>query len=158
MAKSLTLLELTSRSYFFSILGSSVKIYSVTTGQVLSTLYAPARETTTVSDTSLPDDITSATLNPHNAYQLITGSLNGYIMVWDFLDGVLLQTIDIGQPIFHICAHEKFKDFVFVGASRRIHGAFSLATHTGASILTVPVYATIYRRKYYRSSHFSQTQ
>jgi len=39
-------------------------------------------------------------------------------MVWDFLDGVLLQTIDISQPIHHICAHEQFKDFVFVAVSR----------------------------------------
>jgi NET1-associated nuclear protein 1 (U3 small nucleolar RNA-associated protein 17) len=40
-------------------------------------------------------------------------------MVWDFLDGVLLQTVDVGQSIHHICAHEKFEGFVFVAASKR---------------------------------------
>ncbi|KAL1739499.1 WD40-repeat-containing domain protein [Schizophyllum fasciatum] len=39
-------------------------------------------------------------------------------MVWDYLDGVLLQTIDLAQPIRHICAHQKFKDYVFVAASK----------------------------------------
>jgi NET1-associated nuclear protein 1 (U3 small nucleolar RNA-associated protein 17) len=48
---------------------------------------------------------------------LITGSLNGCLMVWDFLDAALLQIIDIGQPIFHICAHDKFKDSIFLTAS-----------------------------------------
>ena len=39
-------------------------------------------------------------------------------MIWDILDGVVLQTIDISQPIHHICAHEKFKDHVFVAVNR----------------------------------------
>lgn len=64
--------------------------------------------------------ITSAVINPHNEFQLITVSLNGYIMVWDFLDAVLLQTIDIGQPIYHVCAHEKFNNSIFVAAAHRV--------------------------------------
>lgn len=39
-------------------------------------------------------------------------------MIWDFLDGTLLRTIDIAQPIHLICAHEQFKDYVFVATSR----------------------------------------
>jgi NET1-associated nuclear protein 1 (U3 small nucleolar RNA-associated protein 17) len=101
-------------SYFFSLVGSSVKIYSVATGQVVSTLSAPRP-----AGNEAPSDLlTSATLNPHNAFQLITGSLNGCLMVWDFLDAMLLQIIDIAQPIYHICVHDRFKDSVFVGASR----------------------------------------
>jgi NET1-associated nuclear protein 1 (U3 small nucleolar RNA-associated protein 17) len=99
-------------SYFFSVLGGSVKIHSVATGHVISTL------STSSSSGDRPQVITSAILNPHNAFQLITGSLNGCIMVWDILDGVVLQTIDISQPIHHICAHEKFRDQVFVAVSR----------------------------------------
>jgi len=44
--------------------------------------------------------------------------MDGYIRVWDYLDAVLLQTIDIEQPILQIAAHEKFKDSVFVAVSR----------------------------------------
>lgn len=94
-----------------------MKIYSVATGQIVSTLTPPPAASPRGSDVS-QGRITSATLNPHNAFQLITASLNGHIMVWDYLEAALLQTIDIAQPIHHICAHEKFKDCVFVAASR----------------------------------------
>ncbi|KAF8641248.1 hypothetical protein AX17_000882 [Amanita inopinata Kibby_2008] len=100
-------------SYFFSLVGSSVRIYSVATGQVVSTFSAP-RSPNAANELNT---LTSAVLNPCNAFQLITGSLDGRILVWDFLDATLLQSIDVGQPIHHICAHEKFKDSVFVAAS-----------------------------------------
>ncbi|KAG5647763.1 hypothetical protein DXG03_008486 [Asterophora parasitica] len=101
-------------SYFFSLVGSSVKIHSVATGQVVSTLSAPR---STSSGTS-SDLLTAAILNPHNVFQLITGSLDGRLVVWDFLDAALLQVIDIAQPIHYLCAHESFKDAIFVAASR----------------------------------------
>lgn len=99
-------------SYFFSIVGSSVKIYSTSTGLVVSTLSAK-RDTG-----SHTNAITSAILNPHNAYQLITGSLDGHIKVWDLLDGVLLQTIGVGNPVCHIAAHERWKEVLFVAVAR----------------------------------------
>ncbi|PFH49807.1 hypothetical protein AMATHDRAFT_146767 [Amanita thiersii Skay4041] len=101
-------------SYFFSLVGPSVKIYSVTTGQVVSTLTAP-RLSSQVDEFHV---LTSAVLNPCNAFQLITGSLDGRLLIWDFLDATLLQTVDLAQPIHCICAHEKFKDSVFVAASK----------------------------------------
>ncbi|THH12798.1 hypothetical protein EW146_g7353 [Bondarzewia mesenterica] len=70
-------------SYFFSVVGSSVKIYSSSTGQVVSTLSASSSGSSSGAG-GHSDLITSALLNPHNAFQLITGSLNGYIKVWDF--------------------------------------------------------------------------
>ncbi|KIL71460.1 hypothetical protein M378DRAFT_188919 [Amanita muscaria Koide BX008] len=100
-------------SYFFSLVGSSIKIYSAATGQIVSTLSAP-RSTKTTTESSL---LTSAILSPWNAFQLITGSLDGRLMVWDFLDATLLHTIDVVRPIIHICAHEKFRNTVFVAAS-----------------------------------------
>ncbi|KIY51320.1 WD40 repeat-like protein [Fistulina hepatica ATCC 64428] len=101
-------------SYFFSLVGPSVKIYSVATGQVVSTLTAPH----CTGGKAAWDQLTCAVLNPHNVFQLIVGSLNGCLMVWDYLDAVLLDVIDISQPIQHLCMHESFQDFVFVAASR----------------------------------------
>ncbi|KAJ7103370.1 WD40 repeat-like protein [Mycena belliarum] len=101
-------------SYFFSLVGNSVRIYAVTTGKVVSTLSIPRPAGFDASS----DTLTCAVLNPHNAFQLITGSVGGVLAVWDFLEATLLQIVDIAQPIHHICVHETFKDSVFVTASR----------------------------------------
>ncbi|KAL6310151.1 WD40 repeat-like protein [Sparassis latifolia] len=105
-------------SYFFSVLGSSVKIYSSATGQVVSTLDVPSWDGSSSTQDTSHSDITSIILNPHNPYQLFTGSLDGYIRLWDFLDAALLQTINILQPILRLAAHEKLKDYIFVAAVR----------------------------------------
>jgi NET1-associated nuclear protein 1 (U3 small nucleolar RNA-associated protein 17) len=103
--------------YFFSIVGPTVKIYAYATGDVVSTLSVqhPNRSVSRIHDS---DAITAACLNPHNAFQLITSSFDGRIMVWDFLDATVLQVIELGQPVTHMCAHEQFPNFVFVGAMR----------------------------------------
>lgn len=100
-------------SYFFSLVGSSVKIHSTTTGLVVSTLVAP----TPKDGNAQSDVLTSAILNPNNAFQLLTGSLDGKVMIWDFINATLLQTIDVGQPIHYMCGHEQFKGSIFIAAS-----------------------------------------
>jgi NET1-associated nuclear protein 1 (U3 small nucleolar RNA-associated protein 17) len=111
-------------SYFFSIAGSFVKMYSTTTGEIVSTLSAAQSIDSDSSPSAnqeqreTSDLFTAAVLNPNNSLQLITGSLNGYIMVWDIIEAAPLQIFDLHQPITHLCVHEKFKDTVFVGASR----------------------------------------
>ncbi|KAH7886105.1 WD40-repeat-containing domain protein [Phlebopus sp. FC_14] len=96
-------------SHFFSVVGSSIKIHSTRSGKVVSTL--PQSQ-----DQGHTGIITSATLSAQNPFQLITASLDGTIKIWDFLEGVLLRTIDIDQSIHHICTHEKVRDHVFVAA------------------------------------------
>ena len=110
----------TSRSrYFFSIVGSSVKIHASSTGHVISTLSVTTLGgSTSRSDSGHTAKITSALLNPHNPFQLITASLDGCIKFWDYLDGTLLQTIRLPQPIFMIAAHDKVKDYIFAVTSR----------------------------------------
>ncbi|KAF8203796.1 WD40-repeat-containing domain protein [Pholiota molesta] len=100
-------------SYFFSLVGSSVKIHSTATGLVVSTLTSPSLN----DGNSQSDVLTSALINPHNVFQLITGSLDGRVRIWDFINATLLQTIEFGQPIHYMCAHEQFKGSIFVAAS-----------------------------------------
>ena len=45
--------------------------------------------------------------------------MDGCIRVWDFVDAVLLQTIDLGLPVLHLAAHEKFKNEVCVALSKK---------------------------------------
>lgn len=98
-------------SHFFSIFGSTVKIHSTSSGKVVSIL--PRSQ-----DEGHTDTITSATLSALNSFQLFTASLDGTIKVWDFLEGNLLRTIDLDQPIHHVCTHEKIKDYIFVAAAK----------------------------------------
>ena len=105
--------------YFFSVVGSSVKIHASSTGHVVSTLSVVTHGgSTSHFDSGHTAKITSALLNPHNQFQLITASLDGCIKFWDYLDGTLLQTIRLPQPIFMIAAHSKVKDYIFVVTSR----------------------------------------
>ena len=88
-------------------------------------------------------DINAAIINPVNPYQLLTASLDGDIKIWDYLEAVLLQTIRIGHPISHMCAHEKFKGHVFIAVLTKLQ-----TSKLGASALSsFPViYSTL---KYY---------
>ncbi|KAJ4485810.1 WD40 repeat-like protein [Lentinula aciculospora] len=98
-------------SYYFALVGSSVQIFATYTGQLVSTLSAPASITG-------PSDMTSVVLNPQNIFQIITGSLDGIVRIWDYLDATLIRTLDIAQPIHHICTHGKHQEFIFVTVSR----------------------------------------
>jgi hypothetical protein len=103
---------LKSCSYFFSLEGSSVKIHSTATGIIVSTLTAsPLRGR---SDANV---LTSAVVNPQNPFQLIAATQDGRLLIWDFVNGTLLQTINVGQDIHMMCAHEALKGSVFVAAA-----------------------------------------
>ncbi|KAF8578728.1 WD40 repeat-like protein [Ramaria rubella] len=108
--------------YFFVIAGSSVKIYATATGQVVSTLSSSSSGSASSSSQlgdGHTDEITAAFINPRNAFQLMTASLDGRIKIWDFLDAALLSTIEVGEPITHMCAHENVRDHIFVATASR---------------------------------------
>ncbi|CAL1695057.1 unnamed protein product [Somion occarium] len=105
-------------SYFFSASGPSVKIYSVATGLVVSTLTPAESGETAEPNLGAGNSLTCMALSPHNPFQLFTGSAGGLIRIWDFLDATQLRVFDLAQPIFQLALHEKFKDQVFVAASR----------------------------------------
>ncbi|PWZ02450.1 hypothetical protein BCV70DRAFT_196692 [Testicularia cyperi] len=99
--------------YFFCVSKTSIRIYSRTTGQVVSTLstgrgahFAP---------------ITAIMINPANPLQLLTASLDGHVKVWDFLDGVLLRSFDLRFPITGMAAHASLPNFVFLALKKPRH-------------------------------------
>ncbi|UZJ50992.1 hypothetical protein CBS101457_000312 [Exobasidium rhododendri] len=106
--------------FFFVAASSSVRIYSRITGQLVSTLSSAASTSsrTTWSGRQVTDShaalITGLSLNPANSLQLLTCSLDGTIKVWDYLDAILLRTIDLGFPISHMIAHDTIKGSVYV--------------------------------------------
>lgn len=57
-------------------------------------------------------------INPSNPFQLFSGSIDGILRVWDFVDAQLLATIDVGAPITHLCAHQDIADYVFVACHK----------------------------------------
>ncbi|THH10974.1 hypothetical protein EW145_g971 [Phellinidium pouzarii] len=109
--------------YFFSVVGTAVRIYSVATGKVVSTLSSTSTGSSAsriASGQGHSDVITAVILNPENPFQLITASLDGNIKIWDFLDAMLLQTIHIGKPISHMCAHENLKGQIFIAVLTKL--------------------------------------
>lgn len=105
-------------SYFFSASASAVKIHSRTTGEVVSTLLPPRLTTLDTESDRLAKSsaatVTGILIHPANPMQLLTSSMDGTIRVWDFLDAILLRTIDVGFPITHLTAHRSNKDGVYV--------------------------------------------
>lgn len=101
------------KSYFLVPVASTVKIYSTLTGKVVSTLKSHSRVANGHSDR-----ITCLKINPNNPFQLYTGSSDGALRSWDFVNGVLLATIDVGYPINYISAHQDIEDHVFVACKK----------------------------------------
>jgi NET1-associated nuclear protein 1 (U3 small nucleolar RNA-associated protein 17) len=103
------------------VVGSAIKVHSATTGEIVSTLSSPSlsqQKDGHAAEAGHSKSITALILNPSNAFQLISSSLDGTVKVWDYMDGSLLQTIDLAQAIFYMCAHASFDGFVFVAAGR----------------------------------------
>ncbi|EJT99974.1 WD40 repeat-like protein, partial [Dacryopinax primogenitus] len=99
--------------FFFLPSGTSVNIHSAATGDVVSTLTLP----TPTPGKASKHRITSLALNPSNAFQLLVSHLDGSIRVWDFLDGVLLRTVELESGITHMCVSEKLKNQVLVAVN-----------------------------------------
>ncbi|KZV93849.1 WD40 repeat-like protein [Exidia glandulosa HHB12029] len=107
--------------YFFIIVSASVKVYSATTGAVVSTLSAFSNDASSSASTSTSPGhrrtITSIMIHPGNPLQLVTASLDGTIKIWDYLDALLLDTIDLERPVTHMCADTSKPDSVFIASA-----------------------------------------
>ena len=104
------------RRYFFVASSSSIKIYSVATTRVVSTLRVQSSSEGSHPNTSR---ITGLLISPQNPFQLISAFSDGRIRIWDFLDAVLLRTIECRLHISHIVAHSSLKDYVVVAGAKK---------------------------------------
>ncbi|KAI9307908.1 WD40-repeat-containing domain protein [Cunninghamella echinulata] len=94
--------------YFFSGVGSTIKIYSIQTGSVVKVLSKPSVEG------AHQDKVTMVLLNPKNHLQLLSASLDGTIKLWDYNDEVLLKTYNVNEPIVKLVLSPNDSEFAYV--------------------------------------------
>ncbi|GAA5841430.1 hypothetical protein JCM3766R1_004082 [Sporobolomyces carnicolor] len=96
-------------AYCFITSGSQVKIYASATTELLSTLSnrSPVNAT-------LRGKVSTVLLHPSNPRQLVVGSTDGCVRVWDYLEGKLLRTLDCQSPVSLATAHPSLPDQLFV--------------------------------------------
>ncbi|CAG8543297.1 9559_t:CDS:10 [Paraglomus brasilianum] len=83
--------------YFYNSARSSIRIYSVETGDVVRHL------SISPSEAGHTGKITCLEKNPKNQEELISGSLDGKIKFWNTRkSGTLIATYDVGQPIIRM--------------------------------------------------------
>lgn len=109
-------LTLVDYSYCFIATGATVKIYTVVNAQLLSTLTLtpPPASLTTADSPKRRTKVSCVLINPDNPLQLLVGGLDGLLRLWDYREGTLLRTLDLGDPIQHMCAHAALPNQVFV--------------------------------------------
>ncbi|GAA5962206.1 hypothetical protein JCM3765_003897 [Sporobolomyces pararoseus] len=96
-------------AYCFIASGSQVKIYASATTELLSTL-----SNRSSTNSSSRGKVSTVLLHPSNPRQLVVGSTDGMIRVWDYLEGKLLRTLDCQSPVTLATAHSSLPDQLFV--------------------------------------------
>ena len=99
-------------------MSNSVKIYSMSTGQIVSTLSARTTAGEAGSSMGHSNKITALSLDPESPFHLITASLDGTLKVWDFLEATLLRTIQVGLQVTHLCLHTAHPGYAFIACNK----------------------------------------
>ncbi|KAM0789065.1 hypothetical protein ACM66B_003128 [Microbotryomycetes sp. NB124-2] len=94
--------------------GSTVKVYATDSCELLSTLSVRNSASGSLGGSRQRSLVSALVLNPANSLQLVVASLDGTLRVWDYSEGVLVRTIDVGAPVLHACASERLSDHIFV--------------------------------------------
>lgn len=73
--------------------------------------------------------VTAVLLSPSNPRQLVVGSSDGRIRIWDYVEGKLLRTLELGAPVVHATASPHLPDqlFVALAASSEQHASTTTA-------------------------------
>ena len=72
--------------FFFVSCYQAVRVYSTASAELLTQLEHGSA-------------VTSCAINPLNAFQLLTTSVDGRIRIWEYQEGKELRVVDCGQPI-----------------------------------------------------------
>lgn len=106
--------------FVFLAAGGSVKIYDVATCVLLSTLTAPQssnRDQEKEKGMADDDRVTCLRFSPANRMQLLVGSMDGWIRVWDYVNGHVLKSIHIGASVSYLAHHESQPSTLYVGTT-----------------------------------------
>ncbi|GAA6017247.1 hypothetical protein JCM10207_003659 [Rhodosporidiobolus poonsookiae] len=110
-------------AYCFVASGSAVKVYSVPTTQLVSTLslrpfsHSPSSPALGADESAVALKravVTAVLLNPSNPRQLVVGSSDAKVRVWDYLEGRLLRTLEMGTAVVHAAANAALPDHLYV--------------------------------------------
>ncbi|XP_051566531.1 WD repeat-containing protein 75 [Myxocyprinus asiaticus] len=82
--------------------GDSVKVYSTRTEEWLHTLHGHTNH------------VTGIALNPANHLQVYSCSADGTVKLWDFIDGILIKTFNIGYPLVSLYVSQKHEGVIFL--------------------------------------------
>nr|XP_054767963.1 WD repeat-containing protein 75-like isoform X1 [Lytechinus pictus] len=82
--------------------GHRVKIISCLSGECIREL------------TGHSSNVTGVQVNPWNKLQVLTSSEDGTVILWDYMDNVILKTIKFDRPLYGLFLHEAHKNVLFV--------------------------------------------
>lgn len=79
----------------------------------------PYADTASPSSPTTPAALRRATvsavlLSPSNPRQLVVAATDGKVRLWDYLEGRLLRTLELGAPVLHATANAALPDQLFV--------------------------------------------
>ncbi|XP_063070042.1 WD repeat-containing protein 75 [Engraulis encrasicolus] len=101
--------------YLLCVSGDLVKVYSTQTEEVVRVLEGHTNQ------------VTGIALNPANHLQAYSSSADGTIMLWDFMDGILIKTFVVSYPIqsMYVSAKHRGVIFTIMPMARKVGSALS---------------------------------
>eukprot|EP01052_Picozoa_sp_SAG31_P044958 SAG31_NODE_8030_length_1537_cov_1.116134_1_plen_303_part_00 len=76
----------TDGHFFFVVCRDQVRVFRTKTAELLAELQHPQA-------------VTGCAINPLNAFQLLTASIDGIVRTWEFAEATVLQEHDVGCPV-----------------------------------------------------------
>ncbi|XP_012697769.2 WD repeat-containing protein 75 [Clupea harengus] len=87
--------------FLLCVSGDLVKVYSTKTEELVRVLEGHTNQ------------VTGIALNPANHLQVYSCSADGTIMLWDFMDGILIKTFVVSYPILSMYVSQKHQGVIF---------------------------------------------
>ncbi|KAG5283123.1 hypothetical protein AALO_G00038600 [Alosa alosa] len=87
--------------FLLCVSGDLVKVYSTKTKELVRVLEGHTNQ------------VTGIALNPANHLQVYSCSVDGTIMLWDFMDGILIKTFVVSYPICALYVSSKHQGVIF---------------------------------------------